>query len=192
MERLKVFDENYTYLRDESRDNVHLKGLWHETFHCWLLDEKFIYIQKRSNVKKDFPGLYDITAAGHILSTETVMDGIREVEEELGIEIDMQKLHSKGIVRDGIELSNFIDHEFANVFLYESTFTARDFSLQLEEVESVHIVKREDLIQLFLSEVMTVTCRNIHDGTTVIISLPDFVPHERMYFEQVALFMRGL
>ena len=25
MERLKVFDENYTYLRDENRDKVHWK-----------------------------------------------------------------------------------------------------------------------------------------------------------------------
>lgn len=190
MERLKVFDENYTYLKDESRENVHRDGLWHETFHCWLLEEKVIYIQKRSAVKKDFPGLYDITAAGHILSTETVTDGIREVEEELGIDVDLSKLHSKGVVQNSIELSNFIDREFSNVFLYESTFTASDFSLQLEEVESVHAVERQDLIQLFLSEIMTVTCRNIDNGTSVAISLTDFVPHERIYFEQVALSMR--
>ncbi|MER2090097.1 MAG: NUDIX domain-containing protein [Sporosarcina sp.] len=190
MERLKVFDANYTYLRDEAREKVHREGLWHETFHCWLLDEKFVYIQKRSVVKKDFPGLFDITAAGHILSTEIVADGIREVEEELGIEVDLSKLHSKGVVQDSIELSNFIDREFANVFLYESTLTASDISLQLEEVESVHVVERRDLIQLFLSEVLTVTCNNIHDGTTAVISLTDFVPHERMYFEQIALFMR--
>ena len=186
MEQLKVFDENYTYLRDESRDNVHLKGLWHETFHCWLLDEKFVYIQKRSVVKKDFPGLYDITAAGHILSTETAADGIREVEEELGIDVDLSKLHSKGNVQDSIELSNFIDREFANVFLYESTFAASEFSLQQEEVESVHVVERKALIDLFVNEVMTVKCVNIFDGTLTEIGLIDFVPHERSYFEKVA------
>ena len=189
MERLKVFDENYIYLRDESRDNVHRDGLWHETFHCWLLDEKFVYIQKRSNVKKDFPGLYDITAAGHILSTETVADGIREVKEELGIDVDLSKLHSKGVVQDRIELSNFIDHEFTNIFLYKSTLRASDFSLQLEEVESIHVVERRALIQLFLSEVTAVNCSNIHDGTSVVISLNDFVPHETSYFERVALFL---
>lgn len=189
MEHLKVFDENYTYLRDESRDNVHRDGLWHETFHCWLLDENFVYIQKRSAVKKDFPGMYDITAAGHILSTETVGDGIREVEEELGVDVDLSKLHSKGVVQDCIELSNFMDREFANVFLYESTVTARDLSLQLEEVESIYVVGRRALIQLFLSEVTAVNCSNIHDGTSVLISLDDFVPHETSYFKQVALFL---
>ena len=97
--------------------------------------------------------MYDITAAGHILSTETVADGIREVEEELGIEVDLSKLHSKGVVQDVIELPNFIDREFANVFLYESTFEASDFSLQLEEVESIHVVERQALIELFFNEV---------------------------------------
>ncbi len=186
MERLKVFNESYTYLRDENRDKVHREGLWHETFHCWLMDDQFVYIQKRSAMKKDFPGLFDITAAGHILSTETVSDGIREVEEELGIEVDLSKLHSKGVVQNIIELPNFIDREFSHIFLYESTFTAADFSLQLEEVESVHIVDRQDLIQLFLAEVTTVTCSNIYDGKSVEISLTDFVQHERSYFEKVA------
>ena len=86
MEQLKVFDENYTYLRDESRDKVHREGLWHETFHCWLVDDKFVYIQKRSAMKKDFPGLFDITAAGHILSTETVKMVFGKWKRNLGIE----------------------------------------------------------------------------------------------------------
>lgn len=102
MEYVKTFDENYTYVKDESRDNVHQAGLWHETFHCWLMDEQFVYIQKRSAEKKDFPGLFDITAAGHILATETIEDGIREVEEELGLTVDLSRFYSKGVVHDVI------------------------------------------------------------------------------------------
>lgn len=186
MELLKVFDENYTYLRDENRDKIHREGLWHETFHCWLVDNQFVYIQKRSATKKDFPGLFDITAAGHILSTESIAEGIREVEEELGIEVDLTKLHSKGVVQNIIKLSKFIDREFSNIFLYDSTFAASDFSLQQEEVESVHVVERKELIGLFINEVTTVKCVNIFDGTLTEIDLLDFVPHERNYFEQVA------
>ena len=127
MEQLKVFDENYTYLRDENRDKVHHEGLWHETFHCWLVDDQFVYIQKRSAMKKDFPGLFDITAAGHILSTETVADGIREVEEELGIEVDLTKLHSKGVMRDIINCRTLLTVSFRMSFcmtqlLQQATF----------------------------------------------------------------------
>ncbi len=130
--------------------------------------------------------MFDITAAGHILSTETVADGIREVEEELGIDVDLTKLHAKGVVQNIINLTNFIDREFSNVFLYESVFTASDFSLQQEEVESVHVVERQALVALFVNEVMTVKCVNTFDGTLAEIGLIDFVPHERNYFEQVA------
>jgi isopentenyldiphosphate isomerase len=190
VERLKVFDESYTYVKDESRDEVHRKGLWHETFHCWLVDDEFVYIQKRSAVKKDFPALFDITAAGHILVTETVMDGIREVEEELGLVVDLKKMYSKGVIRDVIELPGFIDREFANVFLYQSTFKPSEFLLQQEEVASVHRIERSDLMNLFLNETAKVLCINIFDGTTLEIGLADFVPHERNYFEQVALLMK--
>ena len=99
--------------------------------------------------------MFDITAAGHILSTETVADGIREVEEELGIEVDLTKLHAKGVVQDSIKLPKFIDREFSNIFLYDSTFAASDFTLQREEVESVHVVERKALIDLFSNEVKT-------------------------------------
>ena len=67
------------------------------------------------------------------------------MEEELGIEVDFSKLHSKGIVQDVIELPEFIDHEFANVFLYESTFAPSEFTLQHEEVESIHIVDKKGI-----------------------------------------------
>lgn len=80
MEKLKVYDEQYNYVREESRDVIHAKGLWHETFHCWLVDGDEVLIQKRSAAKKDFPGLFDITAAGHLLSDEKVMDGLRECQ----------------------------------------------------------------------------------------------------------------
>lgn len=186
MERLKVFDENYTYVKEDSRDEVHRQGLWHETFHCWLVDDEFVYIQKRSAVKKDFPGLFDITAAGHILATETVMEGIREVEEELGLVIDLEKMYAKGVVRDVIELPGFIDREFANVFVYQSTFRPSEFLLQQEEVASVHAVRKSALTALFLTEVETVLCTNIFDGTMLEIGLVNFVPHERIYFEQIA------
>ncbi|WP_432362822.1 NUDIX hydrolase [Sporosarcina sp. UB5] len=183
-ELLKVFDGNYTYIGDETRENIHKNGLWHETFHCWLVDDANVFIQKRSATKKDFPSLYDITAAGHLLADEGIMDGIREVEEELGIKVDPTKLRRMGFVRDVIRLPGFIDKEFANVFLYHSTFTPGDFSLQQEEVESIHPVPIKDLQSLFKGEVDKITF-----GNEISLTLFDFVPHETTYFQAVAQFL---
>ncbi|MGB2992011.1 MAG: NUDIX hydrolase, partial [Paenisporosarcina sp.] len=88
-EVLSIFDENHQKIGEQSRDVIHTEGHWHETFHCWIvqmkLDVPYLYFQQRSKVKKDFPNLYDITAAGHLLAHEMVHDGLREVEEELGL-----------------------------------------------------------------------------------------------------------
>lgn len=185
-ERLKVFDEHYRHIGEETRDIVHEKGLWHETFHCWLVDETNVYIQKRSFAKKDFPGLYDITAAGHLLATENVMDGIREVEEELGIKVDPARLVKAGVIRDVIRLPGFIDKEYTNVFLYRSTFSTTDFSLQEEEVEGIYIVVMNDLKALFRNECHRVLCTNLMDGSLSEATLDDFVSHETDYFNKLA------
>ncbi|MCG7346544.1 NUDIX domain-containing protein [Sporosarcina sp. ACRSL] len=184
VERLKVFDEHYRYVRDETRDTVHKKGLWHETFHCWLVDGTNVLIQKRSATKKDFPGLYDITAAGHLMANEEIMDGIREVEEELGIEVDPFKIKRMGVVRDTITLPGFIDNEFSNVFFYKSNFSLTDFSLQQEEVESIHAVSIEDLQSLFKREVEQIILSNSSE-----ITLSDFVPHETEYFLAISEYL---
>lgn len=183
-ELLKVFDENYRYMYNEDREKIHEAGLWHETFHCWLVDGTNVFIQKRSSSKKDFPSLYDITAAGHLLADEEIMDGIREVEEELGIHVDPSKLKRMGFVRDVIRLPDFIDKEFANVFLYQSTFAPNEFTLQQEEVESIHSVPITDVQSLFRGEV-----DGIIFGNEISLTLSDFVPHETTYFQAVAEFL---
>ncbi|WP_233522994.1 NUDIX domain-containing protein [Peribacillus saganii] len=67
-----------------------------------------MYFQLRSEEKKDFPSLFDISAAGHILANETVEDGIREVKEELGIDISMNDLEYVGVIKDSNTTDRFM------------------------------------------------------------------------------------
>lgn len=100
--------------------------------------------------------------------------------------VDEAKLQWMGVVRDVIELPDFIDREFTNIFLYSSSFTPADFSLQEEEVASIHAINVSDLQALFRREVRTVKVRNIENDLFETIELRDFVPHETSYLEAVA------
>ncbi|MBC1936984.1 NUDIX domain-containing protein [Listeria grandensis] len=128
VEKLKIFNLEHQQIGTASRDDVHHKGLWHETFHCWFVSEDLtrIFIQYRSEKKRDF--------AGHLTEDETVLDGIREVKEELGVEVAANELISLGVIDTSYVSPGFVDREFCHVFLYKFAGNLADFRLQEEEV----------------------------------------------------------
>ena len=70
----------------EPRSRVHARGLKHRAVHVLVFDRHGrIFLQKRSEAKDTFPGMWDTSAAGHLESGEDY-DGaaVREIEEELG------------------------------------------------------------------------------------------------------------
>ncbi|MEO4055183.1 NUDIX domain-containing protein [Solibacillus sp. CAU 1738] len=151
-EILKIFDENYKQIGTKSRDEVHKQGYWHEVFHCWVLqkkeDEWLIYFQLRSKNKKDYPNQFDITAAGHLLATESVEDGVRELQEEIGLTVAFNDLTSLGVIQYVIDNKYIKDYEFANVFIYELQGSIEDFQLQIEELDGMFYGKLADFMEL--------------------------------------------
>lgn len=190
-ELLAVFDENHHKIGEETRAFVHQHGLWHETFHCWIVQVEngvpHIFFQQRSGIKKDFPNLFDITAAGHLLAHETVNDGIREVKEELGINLSMKNLQSIGIIKDTISHGNFIDNEFAHTFLYIVEKRNLPFHLQEEEVSGIFSAPLSEVEKLYEKKVthISLTCIiSNKEDVEINATLKDFVPHGG-YLEQV-------
>ncbi|MCH7322497.1 NUDIX domain-containing protein [Solibacillus sp. MA9] len=152
IERLAIFDEHYHKIGEAIRDEVHAKGYWHEVFHCWVIekieDEWMIYLQLRSKLKKDYPNQFDITAAGHLLATETILDGVRELHEELGINIAFEELKALGVIPYKIYNEIIKDYEFANVFIYEITNGLDTFQIQREELDGMYYMRLQDFFNL--------------------------------------------
>lgn len=186
MEKMRTFDENHQYIGDATRDVVHREGLWHETFHCWFMDDQYIYVQKRSATKADFPALFDITVAGHLEADETVEDGVREIREEVGIDLPFHALSKLMLIRDVICMPNFYDYELAHVYVYHTTIQPADLTLQKEEVEGVYRLEKEAFIQLCLRERAGIVCETLTGEVVGKIDLTDFVPHETAYLESLA------
>ncbi|WP_421383777.1 NUDIX hydrolase [Bacillus salacetis] len=194
-ETLNIFDDRGNHLGTAARHEVHLKGYWHETFHCWFIKQEkedcYLYFQLRSKVKKDYPGMLDITAAGHLLSHETIEDGIREVREETGVEVRYEELTPMGITPYEVVMKGFIDRERAHLFLYEFQGKMDDFSLHAEEVSGIFRVELDDFEKLINKEVSSLELNGFHltgngkEMKPLRASKADFVPHEDSYYKEV-------
>ncbi|MCM3442189.1 NUDIX domain-containing protein [Metabacillus halosaccharovorans] len=195
-ENLKIFDDDRNHIGIASRSDVHKLGLWHEVFHCWFIRNEegvdYIYLQLRSKSKKDYPNLLDITAAGHLLADETVLDGVREIEEEIGVAVDFAELINLGEIRYCVTKEDFIDKELANVFLYKSEHDFDDFTLQVEEVAGIVRAKFTDFAQLWFGEKdeieisgFEITDEGEKCSIRKHVSIDKFVPHEVSFYKEV-------
>ncbi|MBF4501589.1 NUDIX domain-containing protein [Savagea sp. SN6] len=191
-EWIQTYDESHRPLSRQTRDDVHKLGLWHDTFHCWLVERDTVLLQKRSTMKKDFASLYDVTAAGHLQAEETIADGVRELEEELGLKRNIEDLTFGAVIRDTIQIGDWIDREFTHVYFHSGPFEPEQFTLQTEEVETLVCVSKRQLIQLFEGQSEFVDTEDIFTGERQCIAFRQFVPHERNYYAQCAKLLKTI
>ncbi|MFJ7744545.1 NUDIX domain-containing protein [Peribacillus sp. NPDC097295] len=195
-EMLKIFNEARHPIGEATREEVHRLGHWHEVFHCWFVSREeevdYLYLQHRCALKKDYPDLLDITAAGHLLADETVHDGVREIKEEIGITVPFDELVSLGVIKDCATMENFIDKELVHLFLYKSTNRFSDFVLQKEEVSGIVKVKLKDFEKLWFGPLEEVHIQgfemnHLDKRVTVnrYVGRDQFVPHETSYYESM-------
>jgi isopentenyldiphosphate isomerase len=192
-EMVDVFNENRELLGVRSREDVHREGLWHQTFQCWFLRRidgvNYIYWQERHATKADFPGLLDITAAGHMGAGETLEQGAREVEEELGVALTLAELHYYGCWKSSYVRGHFRDNEFCHIYFYISELPHEAFRFQDGEVSAVAFMTLDDAKRLTRGEASTVNAikvvPDLKEETPISVRLSDVVPHEAEYYEVV-------
>ena len=129
-----------------SRRDAHDRGILHRTAHVWVIRKKNgrteILLQKRSEEKESFPGMFDTSSAGHIpAGEEPLAAAIRELSEELGIIADPDQLEEAGTFRIRYEKvfhgSLFRDNELTRVYVYKKTVHIGSLKLQESEVSEV-------------------------------------------------------
>ncbi|WP_346775360.1 NUDIX domain-containing protein [Bacillus sp. RO2] len=197
LEQFKVFTKQREYVGIASREEVHQKGYWHETFHFWLVaeieGENYLYFQLRSEDKKDYPGLLDITAAGHLLHNENIEDGIREVKEEIGLTVAIEELNYLGVFPYEKVLEDFIDKEHAHVFLLKRVIPLQEFTLQQEEVSGMYLVPIDGFMDLWFKDYQdTILIEGLFENkegkmeaSKWKINKANFVPHSDDFYRDV-------
>ena len=164
MEYLDYFDANYKLLGKAEKRKVHLKGLWHHTFHCWVYtsDGKVVF-QLRAKHIVACPGLLDVSCGGHIQAGETPLKGgLRELREELGLKVSQKELLYLGVFQHTADClypdgKPNLNREYGHVYLLKSDLPLKEYRLQRDELDGVFKADLNDLFRLFSKEVKQIS-----------------------------------
>jgi isopentenyldiphosphate isomerase len=196
-ELIDIYNDGGVKIGSASRDAAHRHGLWHKTFHCWIIfkkgNENIVLFQLRASKKENQPNKLDISAAGHYLSGETIEDGVRELQEEIGIKIKISDL-----IPLGVRMTTFYNsdqgttnHEFQDVFFLQLDKHLTEYSLS-EEVDGLVAISTKDGMRLWTGEVESIKAealiknKNDQSGISIIdVRKSDIVPVLDNYFYRV-------
>ncbi|PYI52080.1 NUDIX hydrolase [Paenibacillus flagellatus] len=191
-----IFDERMNRIGTASRSETHARGLWHKTFQCWIVARgpqgPSVLFQKRHPDKDTNPNLYDITCAGHLLAGETVEDGVRELEEELGVRASFADLIPIGVMPVEMEGAQWIDREFYHTFLYACDQPLDSYAMQPDEVVGLVRIDAAEASRLFAGQTGEVEAIGVETGkdglpspVRRLLRVRDFVPHGTAYYNRV-------
>ena len=180
------------------KSEAHRLGLWHRCFHCWIVAPEtssggpYLFVQRRAAQKETWPGKLDVTVGGHLGAGEEALDGVREVDEELGLKVAVADLLPLGTRRVELQIPEGIDREFQEVFLLLRPLSPIDLRLQEEEVAAVVRLRLDDVG--VLHEGGEVSAEEWVDGeiSSLTVCLADFVPGEDGYLLRVARTVRDV
>lgn len=164
----------------KEEERVHQLGLWHSSSHVWIYTQAGeLLFQERALSKLVYPGLLDISAAGHVQWKESPSSAaIRETFEELGVQLDSRLLHlaERGKVTEMLQTLHWPNNEFYYLFFYEIVDKNRlAFHLNTREVHSLKFIP------------VDVVKRELIDGKPKSC----YVPHGKRYYSKVVMWVKS-
>ncbi len=150
-EPLELLDEAGVPLgRGKARAAVHADGDWHRAFHLWVVREgRLVLLQRRSRRKDLEAGRVDVTVGGHVRFGETLVDVVREAEEEIGLVVRPGQLTYLGSARSVRSYGGALDREVQDVYAVREERTLSEYALSCDEVEALYEVPVERAIDLY-------------------------------------------
>jgi isopentenyldiphosphate isomerase len=193
-----IYSNGYEHLGQASKEEAHANGLWHRVFTCLVVNSrnKSVILQKKVPDKYIFnrPDYIDVSVGGHYKAGEALEDGIRELDEELGLRRQFDELISIGVRQTSATLApNYINNEFQHIFLLDEKRDLEYYKPSSEEVSGLVEIQIEDGIKLLLRQREQIAGKFVSFANDpqsklhIQITTEDFVPN---YLKTDQFFLR--
>lgn len=145
MEIWDILDENGNRTnRTIIRGQELQPGDYHLVVHIWVVNDKNEFlIQKRAEHLKLMPGMWAVTGGSAVQGEDSLTAAVREVKEELGIDVDLTNFTRIARVKR--------KDSIADVWLARQNVALEDIKLQAEEVSDARWASKE-AIEAMLQE----------------------------------------
>lgn len=122
----------------KARAAVHRDGDLHRTLHLWLVNDGQVLLQRRATGKDLEPGKLDVAVGGHFRAGETLLEVLREVDEELGVTVQPGELTYLGTFRATRHYPGVTDDELQESYLLLRDAPLTSYRLDPAEVDTLY------------------------------------------------------
>lgn len=147
MELIEIVDENGNFTGQVmDKEEAHDKNLLHNEVGIFIInDNKEILLQKRSANKRFDPNKWGL-CAGHVDANESLEDAaIREIKEEVGLDVTPKELIPYGEREVAIKDSN---SHITYFYYVRCNKKAEEFTIQKEELSEVKWFNIDEIIMM--------------------------------------------
>lgn len=125
---------------------------WIGTFNLWIIQSKpvpAVVYQQRSPNSSWAPEKLDVTAGGHYRAGEKILDGLREVREELGKQYKMSDLiHLGRKINVSPDIKGRMRQNVVNIFMVLDNSPLESYRLEEAEVYAICVCPIAQLIKV--------------------------------------------
>lgn len=151
MELWDLYDEHRQPLgRTHVRGTEFNEGEYYVCAEIWVINsEGKILIQQRHPNKK-LGGWWGFTGGGVTAGETTLQAAVREIEEEIGLQVEEEELHFLAT----FQAKNY----FMDIYVVNKEVDTKDLTLQEDEVVDVRLVSPEEFKRMFEAGIIVKTC----------------------------------
>ena len=130
------------------KSRVHDKELLHGSVFIWIYNRRGeVLLQLRDKNKRSFPDVWDVSVAGHISAGDTPLaTAVREIEEEIGINVTANELTQVEFVHDVVPwLPDKRHPELCWVYILYREIDPQELTIQKSELSAVKMQSIDEI-----------------------------------------------